>query len=47
MDNENIEKNKDVYIIETEFKDDKNVKELIKELILNTHIETSPKTWYN
>ncbi len=46
MDNESIEENKDIYIIETDFKD-KNIKELIKELILNTHIETSPETWYN
>lgn len=46
-DNKNIEENKDIYTIETEFKDDKNIKELIKELILNTHIETSPETWYN
>lgn len=46
-DNKNIEENKDVYIIETEFKNDKNIKELIRELILNAHIETSPETWYN
>ena len=46
MDKESIEENKDIYIIETDFKD-KNIKELIKELILNTHIETSPETWYN
>ena len=43
MDNESIEENKDIYIIETDFKD-KNIKELIKELILNTHIATSPET---
>lgn len=46
MNNESIEENKDIYIIETDFKD-KNIKELIKELILNAHIETSPETWYN
>lgn len=39
--------NKEVYIIETEFSNDKTIKELIKELILNSHIETSPEKWYN
>lgn len=48
MDNNNTtEENKDVYIIETEFQNDKNIKELIKDLILNANIETDFETWYN
>lgn len=47
MGKSNITENKDVYIVETEFKADKDIKELLKELILNESIETSPEIWYN
>lgn len=46
--NENNQSDKnDIYTLETIFTDDKTIKELIKELILNAHIETDPETWYN
>lgn len=45
-ENDKSEKN-DIYTIETIFSNNKTIKELIKELILNTHIETDAETWYN
>lgn len=47
MNQNNKTENNDVYILEMEFKNDKTIKELIKELLTNAHIETDPETWYN
>ena len=47
MNENNKTENKDIYLVETEYKSERPIKELIKELMLNAHIETDTEIWYN